>query len=252
MATTMTISTSAQWKTMSDKVGFGRDAEAFLRSIGEVGCSEKDETRGIRVTKISPSGDERATIGLVVSSPFGREECEFVLLREHIDELGIAVGAIDPSLMTDIEYYAEVSKAYSSACSSFAYTSSSLRALEHKLVQKGFSKDVASDAVAAVSARGFVHEGDIATRRAQLMVEKHWGRSRIIMKLREEGFGNEALESAGEYLAGVDFAKNCAALIRKKFGETPTDSAERNKMFASLSRMGYSTSDIRRAIEILR
>lgn len=241
---------------MSDKLTFGKDINEFLRSHGapraEVADSDNGNGYGIRLLSAKPSGDERVILTISVSNPSGSEETEMVLLTEHFREMGLSVGILDAEIMPELEYRSEVARAYFSACSSFAYTPSSLSVLERKLIQKGFPKDIASDAIASIKARGFVDEGQIALRRAQLCVEKRWGRSRVLMKLRDEGFVDHSLEAAREFLDSVDFAENCATLIKRNFGTVPEDRHERELMYASLSRRGYSTSDIREAQEKLR
>ncbi len=241
---------------MSDKLTFGRDINEFLRSHGaprtEAADSDNGNGYGIRLLSAKPSGDERVILAISVSNPSGSEETEMVLLTEHFREMGLSVGALDAEIMPELEYWSEVARAYFSACSSFAYTPSSLSTLRKKLIQKGFSKDVASDAIASVKSRGFVDEGQIALRRAQLCVDKKWGRSRVLMKLREEGFDEDSLGEARKFLATVNFAENCAALIKRKFGNIPDDRHERELMCASLSRMGYSAADIRTAQEIVK
>ena len=235
---------------MSNKVGFGRDAEEFIRQ-----CSKKDDNNiggyGIRVTAIVPSGDSAATVRLTVTGCGGSEESDHVLLMEHVKALSLEIGEIGGEIAEDIEYYASVARGYHSAMSSFAYAPSSLRALENKLINKDFDRDIAHEAVEIVRSRGYIDECAIAARRAQLLVDKKWGRSRIISKLREEGFGSEALRSGVAELDEVDFAENCAEIIKKKYGELSEDPYERNKALASLSRMGYSSADIRKAIKLL-
>ncbi|MBR3686332.1 MAG: RecX family transcriptional regulator [Clostridia bacterium] len=241
---------------MSDKLTFGRDINEFLRAHGTPavngGASESADQYGICLLSAKPSGDERVILTISVSNPSGSEETEMVLLTEHFREMNLSVGMLDAEAMPELEYWSEVARAYFSACSSFAYTPSSLSTLRKKLIQKGFSKDVASDAIASVKSRGFVDEGQIALRRAQLCVDKKWGRSRVLMKLREEGFDEDSLGEARKFLATVNFAENCAALIKRKFGNIPDDRHERELMCASLSRMGYSAADIRAAHEIVR
>ena len=70
------------------------------------------------------------------------------------------------------------------------------------------------------------------------------------MKLREEGFEGDCVGRACAYLAEVDFIEICVELIEKKFGGVPEDRHEREKLCASLTRMGHSLADIRKAISI--
>ena len=238
---------------MGKTAGFGRDAVEFLRSVGVSASDEREEVGfGARINSIAPMGSERVVVRVTVSNPSGREEAEFLLLREHSENLELRIGAIEEELLPELEYYAEVARAYSSACSSFAFSPSSLRALLKKLLQKGFERDVASDAIAAFEKSGAIDEGEMASRRAQLLSEKLWGRSRILMKLREDGFEDGAISCAVCALEEVDFASNCAELIRKRFGSIPKERNELDKMHASLSRMGFSPSDIRAAMSLLK
>ena len=237
---------------MSNRPSFGRDINDFLKSLGQTkGEIGESRASGVRILALSSSGSERITVRLSVFNPSGQEELEYVLLREHVEELTLSVGECDETVLPEIEYYAEVARAYSSACSSFAYAQSSVRALFNKLLQKGFPRDVCEDAMLCVRSRGFVNEDEIALRRAQIMVDKRWGRTRILMKLREEGFEEDALSSVLTYLSEVDFCSNCAALIQKRFGALPDGRHERELMHASLSRMGYSGTEIKEAMKSL-
>ena len=256
---TRTISTSAPLRTMSksglNKPGFGRDVSEFLRSVGERCSSDEASDReelGVFVRSLATVGNEKTVVRVSVSNPSGREDVEFTLMREHAEEMGIEIGRIAEEMLPELEYFAEVAKAYSSACSSFAYTYCSFAALRRKLLQKGFPKDVCDDAMECVKRRGFLNEDEIAVRRVQVLAEKRWGRQRIVAKLYEEGFDSKAMSAAHDQLDLMDFTQPCAELIRKKYGEVPADPHERELMFASLSRMGYSTSDIREAIKLLR
>ena len=72
-----------------------------------------------------------------------------------------------------------------------------------------------------------------------------------IMKLREEGFDDGAMIAAKSFLDETDFSSICAEHIRKKYGHIPEDGHERKLMFASLARMGFSTSDIVQAMKMI-
>ncbi len=214
---------------------------------------EQNSENYIRIISLLPTS-EIYLVKIEVVSSFGSEKIEFSLLKDFAEELLLEAGEIKEELLYEIEYKSEVTRAYLSACSSIAYSPSSLKGLLRKLIQKGFPRDAAEEALAIIKERGFVNESEIALRRAELCVNKHWGRSRIILKLKEEGFSEPSLSSAREYLSTVDFAEHCALLIKKKFGgipeldSSPESRHERDSMFASLSRMGYSASDIKEAI----
>lgn len=225
MTTAMTISTFVQWMTMSD----GR----------------------IYIISLSSTDGDRVLVRVLIENESGREETEFCLLREFAEKMNLEAGEIDSGEISEIEYFAEVTRAYFSACSSFAFTESSLKALERKLIQKGFDKNIACEAVEYLASRGFIDEAEIAKNRARVFLNKKWGRGRIFSKLNEEGFPKHAVECVRDELDKIDFAEICADLIKKKFGELPEDRREREKMYASLIRFGYSGSDIKAAMKII-
>jgi SOS response regulatory protein OraA/RecX len=59
------------------------------------------------------------------------------------------------------------------------------------------------------------------------------------------------MSATSSELENVDFEASCAALVRKKYGRVPDDSHERELMYASLMRMGYSSSEIKKALKLL-
>ncbi len=213
------------------------------------------------LTSVCRMADGRVSVSADIGCDGECESAEFVLTDELFRSLELSGGSIPECIcekycllredLEALDFYASVSRAYISACASFAYSPGSYRGLLRKLVQKGFSRAVAEDAVELVRKKGFVDEESIARRRAELLAGKLWGRAKILSKLREEGFDAEAMSAALEYLGEVDFAENCAALIRKKYGDMPNDRREREKLYASLSRMGYSSSDIKKAAMLL-
>ena len=193
-------------------------------------------------------GDSTYLVSVAVSNGEESEIVEFVLLDELFESLNIEVGDEIGNGLATLDHYSTVTAAYSSACLSFAYVQSSIKALYRKLIVKGFSKEASREAIDIVESRGFVDEENIAIRRAELMVEKLWGRSRILKKLYEEGFPASVIEGVAYELESVDFAENCRRVIEKKYRFIPDDRKERDKMYASLIRLGYSSADIRAAI----
>ena len=105
----MTISIFAPWKMMSDTVG------------------------RIEIISLWRVSEDIVSVKVLVGNPSGREVVEFVLLERIYAEMQLEKGEIDAETLTDIERYAEVSRAYRSACASFAYAQSSLMGLNRKL-----------------------------------------------------------------------------------------------------------------------
>ncbi len=204
-----------------------------------------------RIKNVSRRADGSVCVSAEVSNSSGSEGVEFVMLEELFSELGADIGEIDGDVLEELDRRSDITCAYFSACSSFAYTQSSINALYKKLICKGFSRDTSLCAIELVRSRGFVDEAEIAVRRAELMTEKLWGRSRIMQKLREEGFPRDVVENVRILLENTDFVENCTRVIKKKYRCAPTDRREKEKMYAALVRMGYTLSEIRSACDLM-
>ena len=224
----MTISIFAPWKTMSD-IG-GR----------------------IEIISLWRASEDTVSVKILVENPSGREIIEFILLDRIYADMRLEKGEIDSEMLCDIERYAEVSRAYRSACASFAYAPSSLIGLKRKLIAKGFSRDACDAAIAMIESDGFVREDEIVARRAQICAGKLWGRNKILAKLREEGFSSIAIEEAIAALVDTDFDSGCTTVIRKKYGCVPSDRRELEKMYSYLSRQGYSSAEIHKAVRFIK
>ena len=150
--------------------------------------------------------------------------------------------------MARLDHLSEVTAAFSSAISSLSFGASSAKALFRKLCIKGFSRSASESAVEICRGRGYIDEEATALRRAEIMADKPWGRTRIIAKLFEEGYSEDAMNAVRDYLEEIDFADGCLRAIEKKYRVIPSDRRERERMYAALMRLGFSASDIKEAL----
>ena len=88
-------------------------------------------------------------------------------------------------------------------------------------------------------------------REVEKCLRKLWGSKRISAQLWSKGYAQETMQGLPALLSEIDFAENCASLIKKHYGEVPTDADEHRRMVASLSRYGYSIGEIREAIRLI-
>ena len=197
--------------------------------------------------------DGRVLVSLTVGNDGGCEDVEFLILGELFAEVSdeLAEGEIGCETVGRISELADITAAFSSACESLAFAQCSSKALFRKLLAKGFSRSACESAVVLCECRGYIDEVAVARRRAEIMLDKLWGRMRIISKLREEGYSAEALDSVREYLEDVDFGEICSRVIVKKYHGIPEDRIAREKMYAALARLGFSRPDIRSALNII-
>lgn len=211
-----------------------------------------------RITRLAYREDGRVLVDLTVGNESGCEDIEFLILGELFDERfeegfeELPDGSVELYVIGQLEELADVTAAFSSACASLAFSQCSAKALFRKLLLKGFSRSVSEAAVELCEAKGYIGEVAMATRRAELMVAKPWGRTRIFAKLREEGFADQAMDAVAIYLDEIDFSEGCAKVIEKKYACIPSDRREREKMYASLSRLGFSSADIKAAISRIK
>jgi len=54
-----------------------------------------------------------------------------------------------------------------------------------------------------------------------------------------------------EEISDTDWDENCAAAIRKKYGEIPEDRGERQKLIASMMRLGYDADTVKEAMRTI-
>ena len=200
------------------------------------------------VKDITLRDDGNFLVAIEVGNGYGSESLEFVLMPEILDEIDIRIGEIDGECLCTLETGDAITRAYVSACNSISYSLCSHKALRRKLISKKHSPDAAARAVELVRKRGYINENELALRRAELMVEKLWGRTRICSKLMSEEFDDEAMSMVRDYLEEIDFGERCAEVIAKKYPVIPSERRERDKMYAALLRLGFSSTDIREAI----
>lgn len=155
---------------------------------------------------------------------------------------------LTPEQFNELECAGEFCAALNKGAELLSYGANSRRALELKLRRYGYDVELCSRVGEELCRRGLIREASDASSIVRVCLRSGYGRSRIIAKLRQKGYGDEAVREA---LDGVDesvYTENCAALIKKKFGYIPSDADGRRKMAASLARYGYSFSQIKAAM----
>ncbi len=133
------------------------------------------------------------------------------------------------------------------------YAKNTRRTLKTKLVRKGFSPEIAEDAVEYLAEKGYIREENDALQFAEtLAVRRHFGKNRIKKELFAKGYTSDIIADTIEEL-DVDFAKICAERISSMGAEDAFSSPEmKRKNTAALLRYGFSYDDIREAMVILK
>ena len=207
----------------------------------------------VEITSLySKNGGEEIVITFALTSDDGQntERQSFTLSSKQYLILSPAKGESDTDTFDAVASAAQVWQATKRGIYILGYGACSEKALLSKLIAKGFERHIAREAVDELVARGLIRAADDASREAQRQAAKLWGRSRIVSALYEKGYSAEAVNAALDSLedAGIDYVKNCRALISKKYRDLPSDPKERSKMIAALARHGYSMSEIKQAL----
>ena len=206
------------------------------------------------VLSVTPAGEgETVTVVLALPDPEGKkaQRVSFHLLVEQYAELGVKTGEITPEYAETLLDAGKLCGAIRRGISLLGYGDQSARRLAYKLTAKGVDRDTAARVVAYLTERGYIREESTATLRARQSVGKGWGERRIREDLIAHGFTREAVEEAMESLSDTDWVENCAAAIRKKYGEIPEDKGERQKLIASMMRLGYNTDTVKEAMRAI-
>lgn len=178
----------------------------------------------------------------------------FLVSHDQFVKMKLSVGESDRETYQAASEGAELHFAMKKGLASLAYGASSKGNLAKKLEGKGVKREVAEAVCRELERKGYINDGREALREAELAVGKLWGKRRIAAELYRKGYDEESVRSAIYSLedSGVDFCDMCAELIRRKYGCVPEEPGERQKLYAALTRYGYSSSDISLALETVR
>ena len=199
----------------------------------------------------SRSGGEEVEITFELVSDDGThaDRESFIISSAQYLVLGAEKGLSSEEQYDALSHESTVWSCVKRGVSLLGYGICSEKALRTKLVSKGFSKDIAEEAVGRIVGMGLMCANDDAVREAEKMIKKLWGKRRIVAGLYEKGYSKEAVTYVMSVLddMDIDFCVNCRVLIEKKYG-TELDVDSRKKAFAYLTRYGYSSSEIREAL----
>ena len=205
----------------------------------------------IRALRAQHEGAEML-VQLLLENGEHQEQKSLVITTEQYCELNLTRGQITEEVYEKIEEASELCRALRSGESLLSYGANSVQALTRKLIGKGYKREVAAEAAERLAGYGLINEERDMKREVEKCLHKLWGSKRISAHLWTKGYAHETMQGLFELLQEIDFSENCAALIKKHYGEVPTDADEHRRMIASLSRYGYSIGEIREAIRRLR
>ena len=204
----------------------------------------------IEICALSAAGEDEIAVSIEMRAADRSEKRRLVIPSEIYIELGLAKGECSRELYDTLEREAVIYTAYRRGLAILGYGACSKRMLTSKLSSKGIDRSIAGIAVEKIESRGYIAEDASARREAERCAAKLWGESRIRAHLNSKGYGKDAVDDAMFSLedAGVDFEENCVRLVESKCKCIPTDKLAMQKLIASISRYGYSLSEVKNAI----
>ena len=224
---------------------------AVTRDYSEASISKTPLTITVRSLRSQHEGAE-ILVGVLLESGGNKEQKSLPLTAEQYYEIKPSKGVISEETYERLEEASMLCQALRCGENLLSYGSNSVQTLARKLTQRGFSREVSQNAAARLCDMGLIDEKKDVRREVEKCLKKLWGAKRISAHLWSRGFAQESMEELPEILSEVDFAENCAALIRKHYGEIPNDSDDFRRMTASLARYGYSVGEIREALKIFQ
>lgn len=190
-------------------------------------------------------------VGVVLENGEYREQKSLPLTVEQYYDLKLARGPITEEQYDRLEEASSLCRAVRCGENLLSYGANSAQMLAQKIVRHGFRRETAMQAAQALKERGLIDEEKDLGREVEKCLRKLWGLKRIKGHLWNRGFDTEVMSQLPKLLEEVDFVANCQSLIRKHYGEVPTEHDAQRRMIASLGRYGYSLSEIREAMNAL-
>lgn len=180
---------------------------------------------------------------------YADEEFLFSAPQEYWYSLHIYDGdEMSAEEMEKIGKEIEAARCTQAAFSYLARRPYSEKELRLKLMKKFHAEEI-DRAVEESKNLGLLDESAYAEALAEELLRlRHYGPKRILSELLKHGIPSHPAEKAVDTLE-IDVEKELASLLELKYSAALSDPKDRKKVIDSLSRMGYSYSDIRHAIE---
>ncbi len=201
------------------------------------------------ITALSVYGTDEIAVSVEISNGDHTQKERLIISSAQCADLGLKYGEISERVYDTLLYASQIHTAVKQGLSILSYGICSENALIRKLISRGNSREIAEIATEELKQNGYIDQDSDAAREAERGVVKLWGKIRITASLREKGYSDDSIRYALTYLrtSGVDYVENCAELIRRRWGDIPSDPTERKKMVAAVMRYGYTTDEIRAA-----
>lgn len=207
----------------------------------------------IHITHAAPRASGGISVRVKITDEQGHSETKSLHLTEtDWHGLGVATGQkLTPDQFDELDCAAEYCAALNKGTELLSYGANSRHMLELKLRRHGYDAGLCARVGEELCRRGMIREDDDARAIVRICLRSGYGERRIAMKLKQKGYGDDAVRAALDEVPERVYIDNCADLIRRKYGGVPDNGDMCRKMIAALTRYGYGFGQIKQAIKLL-
>jgi SOS response regulatory protein OraA/RecX len=210
----------------------------------------------ITVTDLRAVGDgSEAVLTIDIVSGEKSQRIRGGITAAMLAELGFGLRcepfAIDRETCERLLDCMKLTSAIKKGLSLLTFSRNTIRMMKRKLMQKGFSEEIARRASAYLAEHGFIDEQSDAELAAETMARRNlYGPNRIKSALFAKGFPEDVIRAALEETE-LDFDEICLARLYK-LGIRPDDAEAKKKLVAKLTYYGFTYDHIKNAISAYR
>ncbi|MDD6095299.1 MAG: RecX family transcriptional regulator [Clostridia bacterium] len=195
--------------------------------------------------------ETRAGISVEIACNDGNENNKTLLFKPSfwLEENLSAGDTIDEDRLNGLQGTADLCCAVARAESLLASSDYSRRRLIVRLMHYNHEQSVCEAAADYMVEHGYINEEEQTKRITKFYCQrKHWGKKRIAAELMGRGYDRKIIFAALGTVSDEDYYKSLMKLIWEKYSEPAKDRHENDLRIAAISRMGYSTDEIIRAL----
>lgn len=165
-------------------------------------------------------------------------------------EQGVKRGeCFSDEVMDRLKYAADFSRAIARAEGMLASSDYSRQRLISRLLHYDLPRNICEDTADYMIEHGYIKEDEQTKRITKFFcVRKHWGKKRIAAELMGRGYDRKVIFASLDTVSDEEYFNSLMTYVSKKYPEPAEDKNEQQKRIASLSRLGYSFSEIDRAL----
>ncbi len=144
----------------------------------------------------------------------------------------------------------EIRRAREKALILLSYSDYTEKRMREKLTASGFSQTVVDEVMIYLTERRYINEPVFLRSFCEYCVTKKlYGKRKLLAEIKEKGFDRTCVEDELEsILLDFDFVEICKKQIEKAKRVDLGDKVSREKLIASLTRKGFSLSEIKAAL----